>query len=52
LFLDIDGANGDLQIHTGMLRGNGCMCPPSLHRGSIGSLDKLVQEFLKRFIKY
>lgn len=51
LFLDIDAATGDLQIQTGMLCSNGCMRPPSLHRGSIGSLDKLVQEFLKRFIK-
>jgi hypothetical protein len=38
-------------IQTGMLCGNACMCAPSLHRGSIGSLDNLAQEFLKRFIK-
>lgn len=51
LFLDFDSSTGDLQIETGMLCGNGCMCPPSLHRGSIGSLDKRVEAFLKRFIK-
>ena len=51
LFLDLDPGTGDLQIQTGMLCSNGCMRPPSLHRGSIGSLDVFVQEFLKRFIK-
>jgi hypothetical protein len=51
LFLDLDSATSDLQIETGILCGDGCMRPPSLHRVSIGSLDKLVQEFLKRFIK-
>jgi hypothetical protein len=51
LFLDLDSATSDLQIETGILCGDGCMGPPSLHRVSIGSLDKLVQEFLKRFIK-
>lgn len=51
LFLDLDPGTGELRIETGMQCSNGCMCPPSLHRGSIGSLDNLVQEFLKRFIK-
>lgn len=51
LFLDLDSATGDLHVETGMQCSNGCMCPPSLHRGSVGSLDKLAQEFLKRFIK-
>lgn len=51
LFLDLDATTGDLHIETGMQCSNGCMCPPSLHRGSIGTLDQLVEAFLKRFIK-
>jgi hypothetical protein len=51
LFVEFDSASGNLQIETGMLCGEGCMRPPSLHRGSIGSLDKPAEEFVKRFIK-
>lgn len=51
LFLDFDSATGDLQFETGTLCGDGCMSPPSFHRGSIGSSDNLVQDFLKRFIR-
>jgi hypothetical protein len=49
LFVAFDSASGDLQIETGMLCGNGCMRPPSLHRGSLGALDKRVEAFLSRF---
>lgn len=51
LFVEVDSASENLQIETGMLCGNGCMRPPSLHRGSIGSLDKRAEAFVKGFIK-
>jgi hypothetical protein len=50
LFVELDSASGNLQIETGMLCGDGCMRPPSFHRGDIGLLDKRAEEFVKRFI--
>jgi hypothetical protein len=51
LFVEFDSSSGNLQIETGMLCGNGCMRPPSLHRGSIGSLDERAEAFLSRFAR-
>ena len=51
LFLDYNLQTGNLTIESGMLCGDGCSCPPSLDRGSICSLDKAAEEFVKRFIR-
>ncbi len=52
LFLDFNPETGDLTIETGMQCGEGCSCPPSLERGSISSLEKPAEEFVRKFIKY
>ncbi len=52
LFVELDSASGSLQIETGMLCGEGCMRPPTFHRGNIGLLDKRAEEFVKRFVTH
>lgn len=50
LFVKYNSHTGDLTIETGMQCGGGCSCPPSLERGSIGSLEKPAEEFVRKFI--
>ena len=49
LFLDYNSQTGDLTFETGMQRGGGGSCAPTLDRGSIGSLEKPAEEFVRRF---
>lgn len=51
LFVDYHSDSAALSFETGMMAGNGCMCPPSLYRGPIGPLEDATGTFLKRFIK-
>jgi hypothetical protein len=51
LFVNFLSSSNELAFETGMMCGNGCMCPPSLSRGPIGPLENATEIFIKRFLK-